>query len=81
MRAMRKHLSGWDAHMAGILKRKKARLSSVIDDLEVLAEVRPLSPQEIELKSQSNAQIASLLREEEPKWYQRSKAQFILEGD
>jgi hypothetical protein len=43
--------------------------------------VRPLSAQEIELKSQSNAQIASLLREEELKWYQRSKAQFILEGD
>ena len=34
-----------------------------------------------ELKSQSNAQIAKLLREEELKWYQRSKAQFILEGD
>jgi hypothetical protein len=27
-----------------------------------------------ELKSQSNAQIASLLREEELKWYQRFKA-------
>ena len=37
--------------------------------------------QEIELKSQSNAQIARMLREEELKWYQRSKAQFILEGD
>jgi hypothetical protein len=56
-------------------------LSSVIDDLEALAKVRPLSTQEIELKSQSNAQIAGLLREEELKWYQRSKAQFILEGD
>jgi hypothetical protein len=46
-----------------------------------LAEVRPLSTQEIELKSQSNAQVANLLREEELKWYQRSKSQFILEGD
>jgi hypothetical protein len=27
-----------------------------------------------------HAQVASLLREEELKWYQRSKAQFILEG-
>jgi mannosylglycoprotein endo-beta-mannosidase len=32
-------------------------------------------------KSQSNAQIVNLLREEELKWYQRSKSQFILEGD
>jgi hypothetical protein len=46
-----------------------------------LAEVGPLSTQEIELKNQSNAKIASLLREEELKWYQRSKSQFILEGD
>ena len=36
---------------------------------------------EIEHKSQLNAQLANLLREEELKWYQRSRAQFILEGD
>jgi hypothetical protein len=35
---------------------------------------------EIELKNQSNAEIAKLLHEEEIKWYQRSKSQFILEG-
>jgi hypothetical protein len=46
-----------------------------------LAELRPQSPQEIELKIQSNAHIADLLGEEELKWYQRSKAQFILERD
>src|SRR5438128_5636776 len=32
-------------------------------------------------EAQLNAQIARLLREEELKWYQWSKAQFILEGD
>jgi hypothetical protein len=57
------------------------RLSSIIDDLEVLAEVRPLSTKEIELKSQLSAEIAKLLREEELKWYQRSKGQFILEEE
>ena len=56
-------------------------MSSIIDKLEAFAEVRLLSTQEIELKNQSNAEIAGLLREEELKWYQRSKAQFILEGD
>jgi mannosylglycoprotein endo-beta-mannosidase len=81
MRAMCKYLSGWAGHVSGILEKEKSRLSSIIDDLEALAELRPLSPQEIELKSQSNAQIAGLLHEEELKWYQRSKAQFILEGD
>jgi hypothetical protein len=56
-------------------------LSSIIDDLGALAEVKPLYVQEIELKSQLNAQIVGLLCEEELKWYNRSKDQFILEGD
>src|SRR3954469_12772435 len=81
MRTLRKFLRGWARHTAGILKNEKLRLTSIIDDLEATAEVRPLTAQEIELKSQSNAEIARLLREEELKWYQRSKAKFILEGD
>jgi hypothetical protein len=36
---------------------------------------------EVDLKSQYNAQLAGLLREEELKWYLVLKAQFILEGD
>jgi hypothetical protein len=32
------------------LKKEKLRLSSIIDDLEALVEVGPLSAQEIELK-------------------------------
>jgi mannosylglycoprotein endo-beta-mannosidase len=54
---------------------------ATIDRLEEFAEVRPLLPHEIKLKNQSNAEIARLLRKEEIKWYQRSKSQFILEGD
>jgi hypothetical protein len=81
IRALRSHLRGWARHVSGVLRKEKLRLSTIIDDLETLAEVGPLSTQEIELKNQSNAKIASLLREEELKWYQRSKSQFILEGD
>ena len=81
IRALRTYLVGWARHTTGLLKKEKIHLSSIIDALEALAEVRLLSPQEIELKSQSNAKIAKLLREEELKWYQRSKAQFILQRD
>ncbi|XP_071683623.1 uncharacterized protein [Lolium perenne] len=65
--------------MTGQLKQEKLSLTSHID--EAIAEVRPLTAQEIELKNQYNAKLAGLLREEELKWYQRSKAQFLLEGD
>ena len=61
MRALHNFLSGWARHTAGILKKEKLRLSSIIDELEALVEVRPLSEHEIKMKSHSNAQIASML--------------------
>jgi hypothetical protein len=69
LRSLRSHLSGWARHVTGVLKKEQLRLSAIIDDLEALAETTPLSTQQIELKNQSNAMIASLLREEELKWY------------
>jgi hypothetical protein len=82
IRSVRKNLGGWARHTTMILKKyEKVRLLSIIDNLEEIAEVRPLFPHEILLKTQSNVEIARLLREEEIKWYQRSKSQFILEGD
>jgi hypothetical protein len=51
MCVMRKHLSRWATHVSGINKKEKTGLSYVIDDLEALADIRPLSAQEIELKS------------------------------
>ena len=56
-------LRGWARHTAGILKKEKARLSTIIDEVEEIAELQLLSPQQIELKCQSNARIAQLLRE------------------
>ena len=81
IRALRIYLGGWARHTSGLLRKEKLRLSSIIDALEALAEVRLLSKQEIELKSQSSAHTVKLLHEEELKWYQRSKTQFILQGD
>jgi tRNA A37 N6-isopentenylltransferase MiaA len=69
-----------EAYNRDLKKRKKAQLLTIIDKLEEIAEVPPLLPNETELKNHSNAQIAQLLHEEEIKWYQRSKNQFILEG-
>lgn len=56
-------------------------MSSIIDELDKLTEERLLTMQEIECKSQSNAQLAYLLHEEELKWYKRSSSKFIFDGD
>jgi hypothetical protein len=51
------------------LKQEKLNLTSHVDELEAIAKVRLLTAQEIEIKSQYNAKLAGLLREEELKWY------------
>jgi hypothetical protein len=51
IRTLRSHLSGWARHVTGALKKEKLRLFSIIDGLEALAEVGPLSTQKIELKN------------------------------
>ena len=43
IRALRNYLVGWARHTTGLLKKEKIRLSSIIDALEALAEVRLLS--------------------------------------
>jgi hypothetical protein len=50
MRALRKYLSGWASHKAGILKKEKFRLSTIIDEIEAITEVRPLTSLELEVK-------------------------------
>ena len=73
---MRQFLRGWALNTTGLYKKEKKRLSRIIEELDMIAESRVF-----EVKNQSNEQIAKLLHEEEIKWYQRSKSQFILEGD
>ena len=81
MRNLRKFLRGWARHTTGMLKKEKERMCSIIDELDKLAEVRPLSANESDLKQHSNELVGHMLREEEVKWYQRSKAPIILHGD
>jgi hypothetical protein len=49
--------------MSGQLKKEKLTVSSDIDALETLAEVRPLTTHDIELKSQYFANLVGLLRD------------------
>ena len=56
-------------------------MSTLIDSLDKIEEVRPLSDVEIEQKSNLNEQIVHLLREEEIKWYQCCKADSLVQGD
>jgi hypothetical protein len=52
-----------------------------LDMLDKKAEVSVLSAQEPDLKHCLHNHLCQLLREEEMKWHQRSKAKHLLEGD
>jgi hypothetical protein len=54
--------------MIGQLKGEKLFLSSVMDEIEAIEDVRPKTTQDIELKSQSNTKLAGQLYEGKLKW-------------
>jgi hypothetical protein len=81
IRRLHQHLKGWVKHTSGIIKKEKKDLLDKLDSLDKKAKYTLLSPQELDLKQCMSSHLSHLLREEEIKWYQRSKANHLLEGD
>ena len=52
-----------------------------LDELDKKDKISILSETKINLKHVLNESLAELLREEELKWYQRSKVKHLMEGD
>jgi uncharacterized protein YaiL (DUF2058 family) len=80
IRKVRQYLRGWAKHMSGSYKKEKKALLNKLDELDKKAESLTLEADEINLKHVHNERLASLLREEELKWYQRAKVKNLLEG-
>jgi hypothetical protein len=74
-------LRGWAKNVSGANRKEKKGLLDKLDLLDKKAEVSVLSAQEADLKHCLHNRLCQLLREEELKWYQRSKAKHLLEGD
>jgi hypothetical protein len=81
IRRLREHLRGWAKNISGANKKAKKGLLDKLDMLDKKVEVSLLSAQEADLKQCLDNRLSQLLREEELKWYQRSKAKHLLEGD
>lgn len=81
IRRLRQDLKGWNINVLGFYKKVKQELLSVIDNLDKKCEQFGLNIEDRFLKQTCKAQLHTLLREEELKWYQRSKEKDLLEGD
>jgi hypothetical protein len=81
IRRVRQHLRGWAKNVSGANKKEKKELLDRLDVLDKKTESSLLSTQEVDLKQYLNNWLSQLLRHEELKWYQRSKAKHLLEGD
>jgi hypothetical protein len=81
IRRLRQHLRGWTKHTSGVNKKEKKELLDKLDSLDKKAETSLLSPQELDVKQCLNSRLSRLLREEEIKWFQWSKAKHFLKGD
>ena len=79
--ALWRHLRGWASHISGVYKQRKVELQSIINDLDIAAEVRDLTEPEQENLAQSRDQLTKLLREEEIKYYKRAKVKDVILGD
>jgi hypothetical protein len=80
IRRLRQHLRDWNKNISGVNKKEKKGLLDKLDMLDKKAEMSLLSAQEADLKQCFHNHLSQLLREEELKWYQRSKAKHLLEG-
>jgi hypothetical protein len=67
--------------MSGLYKKEKKDILGKLEQLDKKAESTLLRPHELNIKQSLNAWLIQLLREEEIKWYQRSKSNRLLQGD
>ena len=81
MRNLRRCLKGWNLNVEGAYRKKRNTLSSQLDDLDRRCELTGLSVADYELRKDLQSSLNKILREEEIKWYQRSKERDLKEGN
>jgi mannosylglycoprotein endo-beta-mannosidase len=78
---MKNYLKGWGANIRGKDKKKKQDLHMELDMLEDLEEKGCISRLQACRKSQIQIELLTLLEKEEAFWQQRSRENWLLQGD
>jgi hypothetical protein len=80
IRHLRHFFRGWPKNLSGIYKKEKERLTLLIDELDLKAEVIPLSAAERAATKEADECLANFHREEQTKCATRAKVKHIQEG-
>lgn len=78
---LRKPLQLWAKESFGSIKLKKLCLLQEIESLDILKESRSLLPSELVLEQSLIQSLANISKQEEIYWRQRSRLQWLKEGD
>jgi hypothetical protein len=80
LRHIRRFLKGWAKNQSGNYKKEKERLLSIIDELDIKAEMNNLNNDERDALRKANDHLCQLRRDEEARWAQRAKVKHVQEG-
>jgi hypothetical protein len=64
-----------------LTNKEKQEVTTKIEQLDKKAKTTMLLPHEVDVKHCLKERLVQLLRDEEMKWYQKSKADNLLKGD
>ncbi|KAH7677444.1 hypothetical protein IHE45_07G084600 [Dioscorea alata] len=81
MAGLRNYLRHWAKFSFGSIKLKKLSLLNDLEGLDVIMEQRALSPSEVAHGENLRKQLMLICRQEELYWKQRSRLQWLKEGD
>jgi hypothetical protein len=81
LKNVKKSLKGWGANLRGADIKKKKDISNELKELEGMEELGPLSLSQRDRKIHLQHELLKILEKEESFWRQRSRENWLLQGD